>query len=47
MPLWCRDYPFLALAVLAFLLLEGDGPACSQLALLSPLFCAQAWQAES
>ena len=24
--------------------LEGDGPVCSQLALLSPLFCEQAWQ---
>ena len=23
---------------------EGDGPACSRLALLSPLFCEQAWR---
>ena len=39
MPLWGHDCPLLALAALACLSLEGNGPACSRLALLSPLFC--------
>ena len=34
----------LALAALACLSLAGDGPVCSRLALLSPLFCEWAWQ---
>ena len=33
-----------SLAALACLSLVGDGPVCSQLALLSPLFCEWAWQ---
>ena len=32
-----------ALAALACLSLEGYGLGCSQLALLSPLFCEWAW----
>ena len=32
-----------SLAALACLSLVGDGPVCSQLALLSPLFCERAW----
>lgn len=33
-----QDCPFMALAALAGLSLQGDGPVRSQLALLSPLF---------
>ena len=44
MPLWGRDCPFPALAALACLSLAGDGPVCSRLALLTPLFCEKAWQ---
>jgi len=44
MPLWGRDCPLPALAALACLSLAGDGLVLSQLALLSPLFCEQAWQ---
>ena len=36
--------PLPALAALACLSLVGDGPVCSWLALLSPLFCEGAWQ---
>ena len=36
--------PFLALDALACLSLAGDGPVCSLLALLGPLFCEQAWR---
>ena len=43
LPLWGHDCPLLALAALACLSLVGDGPVCSQLALLSPLFCDCAW----
>jgi len=43
MPLWGCDCPLLALAALACLSPEGDGLACSWLALLSPLFCEPAW----
>ena len=42
MPLWGRDWPLLALAALACLSPAGDGPVCSRLALLSPLFCEPA-----
>ena len=38
------DCPLLALAALACLSPAGDGPVHSWLALLSPLFCEQAWQ---
>ena len=38
------DCPLLALAALACLSPAGDGAVCSQLALLSPLFCEWAWQ---
>ena len=44
MPLWGHNCPPLALAALACLSLAGDGPVCSQLALLIPLFCEQAWR---
>ena len=44
MPLWVRDCPLLALAALTCLSLAGDGPVCSRLALLTPLFCEKAWQ---
>ena len=44
MPLWGRGCPLLALAAFAFLSLEGDGLVRSRLALLSPLFCEQAWR---
>jgi len=44
MPLWDHDCPFLALAAPTCLSLAGDGPVFSQLALLSPFFCEQAWQ---
>ena len=44
MPLWGRDFPLLALAALACLSPAGDGPVHSCLALLSALFCEQAWQ---
>ena len=44
MPLWGCDCPLLALAALACLSPAGDGPVCSRLALLSPLFCEQAWR---
>ena len=44
MPLWGRDCPGPALAVPVCLSPAGDGPVRSQLALLSPLFCEQAWQ---
>ena len=44
MPLGGCDHPLLALAALAPLSLAGDGLAHSRLALLSPLFCGQAWQ---
>ena len=43
MPLWGCDLPLLALAALTFLSLAGDGPVRSWLALVSPLFCEQAW----
>ena len=39
-----RDCLLPALAAFACLCLAGDGPECSQLALLSPLFCERAWQ---
>ena len=44
MTLWGCDCPLPALAAFACLCLAGDGPECSQLALLSPLFCERAWQ---
>ena len=44
MPLWGRDCPLPALAALAYLSLAEDGLVCSQLALLSPLFCEWAWR---
>ena len=44
MPLWGHNFPLLALAVLTCLSLVGDGPAHSQLALVSPLFNERAWQ---
>ena len=44
MPLWGRECPLQALAVPAYLSLVENGPVCSQLALLSHLFCEQAWQ---
>ena len=44
MPLWGHDCPFLALAALVCLSRSGDGPVHSRLALLSPLFCEQAWR---
>ena len=44
MPLWGCDCPLPALAALACLSPAGDGPICSQLGLLSPLFCERAWQ---
>ena len=44
MPLWGCDCPLLALAALAFLSLAGDGPVCSQLLLLTPVFCEHTWQ---
>ena len=44
MPLWGCSCPLLALAALGCLSLAGDGLVLSQLALLSPLFCEQAWQ---
>ena len=43
-PLWGRDCPLPALAALACLSLAGNGLVRSWLALLSPLFCEQAWQ---
>ena len=43
-PLWGCDCLPLPLAALACLSLVEDGPVHSQLALLSPLFCEQAWQ---
>jgi len=43
MPLWGCDCPLQALAALTFLSPVGDGLVHSQLALLSPLFCEQAW----
>ena len=43
MPLWGHNCPLLALAALTCLSLAGDGPVHSRLALLSPLFCEQAW----
>ena len=36
--------PLQALASLSRLHLVGDGPVCSRLALLSPLFCELAWR---
>ena len=39
MPLWGCDCSLLVLAALACLSLEGDMLVCSELALLSPLFC--------
>ena len=44
MPLWGCDCPFPALAALSCLSLAGDGLVHSQLPLLCPLFCEQAWQ---
>jgi len=44
MPLWGCDCPLLALVALTCLSPAGDGPVCSQLALLSPLFYEWAWQ---
>ena len=44
MRLWGHDCPLTALAALACLSPEGDGLVHSWLALLSPLFCEQAWQ---
>ena len=44
LPLWGRDCPLPALAALAYLSPAGDGLLHSQLALLSPPFCEQAWQ---
>ena len=44
MPLWGRDCPLPTLAALGCLSPMGDGLVHSQLALLSPLFCEQAWQ---
>ena len=44
MPLWCHDCPLLALAAPTCLSPAGDGPVHSRLALLSPLFCEQAWR---
>ena len=38
------QYPLLGLAAPACLSLVGDGPVLSLLALLSPLFCEQAWR---
>ena len=43
MPFWSHDCPLLALAALACLSPVGDGPVCSWLALLSPLFCEPDW----
>ena len=43
-PLWGHDCPLPALAALACLSLVGNGLVHSWLALLSPLFCEQAWQ---
>ena len=43
MPLWGRDCPLPALAALTCLSPAGDGPVCSQLALLSSFFCEPAW----
>ena len=43
MPLWGHNCLLWALAALACLSPEGDGPVCSRLSLFSPLFCAQAW----
>ena len=43
MPLWGRDCPLPALAALTCLSPAGGGPVCSQLALLSSLFCEPAW----
>ena len=42
--LWGHDCPLLALAALPCLSLAGDGPVCSRLALVSPLFCEHAWR---
>ena len=44
MPLWGHNFPLLALAVLTCLSLVGNGPVCSWLALLSPLFYEPAWR---
>ena len=46
MPLWGHSCPLLALAALTCLSEagEGDGLACSRLALLSPLFYEPAWR---
>ena len=44
MRLWGHDCPLTALAALACLSPEGHGLVHSWLALLSPLFCEQAWQ---
>ena len=44
MPLWRCNCPLPALAVLACLSPVGDGPACSRLALVSPLFCERSWR---
>ena len=43
MPLWGHDCPLLDLAALAPLSFAQDGLICRWLALLSPLFCEQAW----
>ena len=43
MPLWGHDCPLLDLAALAPLSFAQDGLICRWLALLSPLFCRQAW----
>ena len=44
MPLWGCNCPLPALAALACLSPVVDGPIRSQLGLLSPLFCDQAWK---
>ena len=44
MPLCDRNCPLLPLSALAYMSLVEDGPVCSQLALLRPLFCEWAWQ---
>ena len=44
MPLWDRDCPFWALAAPASLSPAGGWAGPHLLALLSPLFCEQAWQ---
>ena len=43
-PLWGCNCPLPSLAALTSRSLAGDGPVCSWLPLLSPLFCEKAWQ---